>query len=346
MDNIFTEFRRLKQRLRHLTMIAEQANEGIVVVDSNGINRFVNTAAAKMHGYDTRGELVGKQMNVFYTEEQMKSDVLPLVEEVKRRGQLVGPIEHVRSDGTVFPTETKMTLLKDGRDKAVGLIVFVTDMTERRQAEKSLTNRKLELASAKEMLLQQITERKQAEQSFAQQASELTATNENLRQQVCERRQAEEQLEGHREQLEQRTAELASANEKLQQQITERRQSEQSLTQQASELIATNENLRQQVCERRQTIDQLEQRIAELASANEKLQQQITEHRQAEELFRHQMNEMVAANEQLKQQIAEYKDSEEELLENIIEAETPTKEIPLFNPQEIKALSELAKRLR
>ncbi len=283
MGNIFTEFRRFEQRLRHLTMIAEQANEGIVVVDLNGINRFVNTAAAKMHGYDTRGELVGKQMNVFHTEEQMKSDVLALVEEVKRRGQLVGPIEHVRSDGTVFPTETKMTLLKDGRDKSVGLIVFVTDMTERRQAEKSLTNRKLELAFAKEMLLQQITERKQAEQSFAQQASELTATNENLRQQVCERQQAEKSL----------------ANRKL-----------------------------------------------ELASANEKLQQQITEHRQAEESFRQQMNEMVAANEQLKQQIAEHKDSEEELLESIIEAEAPTKKIPLFNPQELKALAELANRLR
>ncbi len=85
---------------------------------------------------------------------------------------------------------------------------------------------------------------------------------------------------------------------------------------------------------------------AELASANEKLQQQITEHRQAEESFRQQMNEMVAANEQLKQQIAEHKDSEEKLLEDIIEAETPTKKTLPFNPQELKALSELAKRLR
>jgi len=241
MDNTFTELRQLEQTLRHLTMIAEQANEGIVVVDFNGINRFVNTAAAKMHGYVTRGELVGKQMDVFHTEEQMKTDVLPLVEEVKRRGQLVGPIEHVRSDGTAFPTETKMTLLKDGRDKAVGLIVFVTDMTERRQAEGQLEDKKAKLSEAGE---------------------------------------------------------------------------------------------------------QLEQRTAELALANEMLQQQITEHRQAEESFRQQMNEMVAANEQLKQQIAEHKDSEEELLEGIIEAETPTEKNLPFNPQELKALSELAKRLR
>ncbi|GAH54980.1 unnamed protein product, partial [marine sediment metagenome] len=230
MDNTFTEFRRLEQTLRYLTMIAEQANEGIVVVDFNGINRFVNTAAAKMHGYVTRGELVGKQMNVFHTEEQMKTDVLPLIEEGKRRGQLVGPIEHVRSDSTVFPTETKMTLLKDGRDKAVGLIVFVTDMTERRQAEKSLTKRNLELASANEKLQQQITERKQVEQSLAQQASELTATNENLHQQVCERRKTIEQLE---RQLEDHNASLSEAEGQLQQQATELAEANEQLEHQA-----------------------------------------------------------------------------------------------------------------
>jgi len=92
--------------------------------------------------------------------------------------------------------------------------------------------------------------------------------------------------------------------------------------------------------------ERLEQRTAELALANEKLQQQITEHRQAEESFRQQMNEMAAANEQLKRQIAEHKDSEEELLEGIIEAKAPTEKKLPFNPQELKALSELAKRLR
>ncbi len=231
MGNIFNEFRRFEQTLRHLTMIAEQANEGIVVVDLNGITRFVNMAATKMHRYVTRNELVGKQINVFHTEEQMKNDVLPLIEEVKRRGQLVGPIEHVRSDGTVFPTETKMTLLKDERDKAVGLIVFVTDMTQRQQAQ--------------------------------------------------------EQLEEYRQQLEQRVKE----------------------------------------------------QTAELAAANTSLQQQLTEHRRDKESFRQQMNELVAANEQLKQQITEHNKLEEELLESIIEAETPMKEIPIFNPQELKALS-------
>ena len=93
--------------------------------------------------------------------------------------------------------------------------------------------------------------------------------------------------------------------------------------------------------------EQLEQRTAELASGNEKLQQQITEHYQAQESLRQQMNEMFAANEQLKRQIDTYKDSEDKLLENvIIEAETPTKETPPFNPQELKALSELAKGMR
>ena len=51
------------------------------------------------------------------------------------------------------------------------------------------------------------------------------------------------------------------------------------------------------------------------------------------------IRQIYAANEQLKQQITEHNKLEEELLESIIEAETPMKEIPMFNPQELKALS-------
>ena len=65
--------------------------------------------------------------------------------------------------------------------------------------------------------------------------------------------------------------------------------------------------------------------IAKLTATNEKLRQE---------------------NAKLRQEIAELNQEEIEVLENIIDAEPPRKEIPLLNPQEIKALSELGKRLR
>ena len=65
--------------------------------------------------------------------------------------------------------------------------------------------------------------------------------------------------------------------------------------------------------------------IAKLTATNEKLRQE---------------------NAKLRQEITELKGEEVELLENIIDAKPPRKEIPALNPQEIKALSELGKRLR
>jgi PAS domain S-box-containing protein len=87
MQNVFTAHKQIEQTLRYLAMIAEQANEGVVMVDLDSSLRFVNEAWARMHGYKTKDELIGKQLSLFHTKEQMKSDVIPLFEETKRCGR-------------------------------------------------------------------------------------------------------------------------------------------------------------------------------------------------------------------------------------------------------------------
>lgn len=56
--------------------------------------------------------------------------------------------------------------------------------------------------------------------------------------------------------------------------------------------------------------------------------------------------ELTSTNEKLRQEIAEFNGEEIEILESIIDAKPPKKEIPGFNPQELRALAELARRLR
>ena len=130
MDSIIAANKQAEQTRWYLTVIAEQTKEAIIVADFSGAIQFVNTAWATMHGYENSKELIGKQINVFHTKEQMKTDVIPFIEEVKHRGQLAGPLEHVRRNGTPFPTEMLMVLLKDRMGKALGLIGFATDITE------------------------------------------------------------------------------------------------------------------------------------------------------------------------------------------------------------------------
>ena len=111
MDSIITPYKQVEQTLRCLTVIAEQTGQGIVVTDLNGVVQFVNTAWAAMHGYENRQTLIGRQIGLFHTKEQMKADIIPFIEEVKRRGRLAGPVDHIRRDRTVFPTEMSMALL-------------------------------------------------------------------------------------------------------------------------------------------------------------------------------------------------------------------------------------------
>lgn len=56
--------------------------------------------------------------------------------------------------------------------------------------------------------------------------------------------------------------------------------------------------------------------------------------------------ELTATNKMLRKEIDELNQEQVEVLEDIIEAEPPMKKIPGFNPQELKALAELARRLR
>jgi cell division protein FtsL len=71
----------------------------------------------------------------------------------------------------------------------------------------------------------------------------------------------------------------------------------------------------------------------------------VARHKQLHRLKR-KIAELTSANEKLRQEIAELNGEEIEILESIIDAKPPKRVVPGFNPQELKALAELARRLR
>ncbi len=311
MDDITAAHEQGEQALRHLTVIAERAREGIVVVDLNGALQYVNTAWATMHGYEAGHELIGKHISIFHTKEQMKTDVIPFMEETKSRGQLAGPVEHVRRDGTPLPTEMLMVVFKDGEGKAAGLICFATDLTEHERTKDELKRYRNHLAEL-----------------VKQQTAELTATNEQLQNQIAAHEPIQNKLQEHRNQLEQRltqqTTELTAANEQLQNQIAEHEQAEQRLKQQTAELTAANEQLQKQIAEHEQAEEHLKQQTNELTAANEQLQNQIAAHEpiqnelqeyrdQLEQHLTQQSDELKATNKRLQHEISKRKQAEERL---------------------------------
>lgn len=116
--------------LRCLAAMAEHSSEAVAVADVEGTLRFANSAWAEMHGYEGRRELVGRKISEFHTQHQMKTDITGFIEEVKRRGQLAGPVGHMRRDGVPFATETRMTAVRDEMGRPIALVIFVKDASE------------------------------------------------------------------------------------------------------------------------------------------------------------------------------------------------------------------------
>ncbi len=278
--------KQVEQLLHHLGMITQQLDQGIAMVDPNGIICFVNVPWAKMHGYKTSYELLGKQISSFYNQEQVKAVLNPLFEETRRRGRSTCAVEHVRADGTTLPTQMKMIVSRNKKGKAVGFIVITTDITQRKRLEEM--------------------------------ATEATTQAKELKEQI----------------------------EQLQRNIHEREHSEGHIKQQADELRSANEQLRHQINEYEQAEECLKQQVAESTTANAQLKDQIVESEKARKELMEQLDALKDSFEEIQYETTEYNEEQEILRAGTDNSEDSGKPIILFNDEKLKAIAELAKRLR
>ena len=59
----------IEQILRHLGIVAEQMDQGVAIVDFDGMIRFVNTPWSVMHGYKKSGQLLGRNIRTFHADQ-------------------------------------------------------------------------------------------------------------------------------------------------------------------------------------------------------------------------------------------------------------------------------------
>ncbi len=119
--------------------LLEAASEGIVIVNANGRIVGVNRKTEEMFGY-SRDELVGETVELLLPERFRGSHLAhrlsyfsePRVRPMGRGLDLAG----LRKDGSEFPVEISLsyTRLEDG----LVAMAFITDITQRKQAERRL----------------------------------------------------------------------------------------------------------------------------------------------------------------------------------------------------------------
>lgn len=121
------------EALRMLERAVEQSIDGIAVVDLAGSTQFLNAAWAEMHEHDVF-DVLGYELGLFHSPEQMQAEVYPLMAEVRDKGGFQGEVGHRRKSGVTFPTWSSVTLLHGESNEPVGMVFIARDISDRRQA--------------------------------------------------------------------------------------------------------------------------------------------------------------------------------------------------------------------
>lgn len=139
---------------------------------------------------------------------------------------------------------------------------------------------------------------------------------------------------------------LTVVTQRLQQEIADRKLGEDQFKIHLDRLVQRIKGQSGQLIKNKEQVghfrDELTEKLAQITAANEQLQQQVAE---KEHYLNQKLAGLIRAVQQLQDNIGDLNQKEIGLLEDIIDAKQPDQETPGLNPQELKALSELAKRL-
>ncbi|MBN2020861.1 MAG: PAS domain-containing protein [Sedimentisphaerales bacterium] len=247
-------------------VITDHALEAIAVLDSNGVVHYANAAWVRMHGYQRRSEVVGRQISAFHNKEQMSSNVLPFLQEVAHRGQISGPVGHIHKNGTEVPTNTTMIALKDETGKMRGVVVYAIDTSEPKKLNDEIGNlkseadkRSAELKLAAARLQERAKELEIVESLLSARGTELSAINKQLWQYMSERGQTQDQLQALKTELAAKEKEAEELSSRLQRQSEEQAKTELRWKTQYSELSKAIKQLHNEVIEmKHQEVEYLE----------------------------------------------------------------------------------------
>ena len=130
-----TERRQAERNLSQLAAIVESSNDAIVSRSLNGKTLSWNAAAERMFGW-TAQEAIGQPITMIIPPAGKRESIIARVS----RGETVEPFEsiHERKDGSIFPSQTTLSAIKDEGGNVTALANIIRDITERTQQEQKI----------------------------------------------------------------------------------------------------------------------------------------------------------------------------------------------------------------
>jgi PAS domain S-box-containing protein len=137
-----TKRKQMEETLRNseekLRQIFESATDAISVIDLEAFIIEANQRTVEMHGFSSKNELLGKSVFELFApceHGRIAANLEKAIEEGAIRG-----VECTlrRADGSEFPGELSINILKDAQGNLFGHITIARDITERREIDEAL----------------------------------------------------------------------------------------------------------------------------------------------------------------------------------------------------------------
>ena len=129
-------YAQVEGQLAHQSQILDQIHESVLTLDLMGYITSWNGGAERLFGYSAL-EAVGRNILFLYADEDGADDA-SLPDPFAEGGGRMMEVRRRKKSGEVFWASLSLTPLRDLDERPVGLIAYLTDITERKLAEERL----------------------------------------------------------------------------------------------------------------------------------------------------------------------------------------------------------------
>lgn len=140
--NDISERRQTERTVKRTFGAMETSIDGMAIINASGECVYVNHAQARIYGYDSPQDLIGKHWLIFYDAHEGKRFLDNIIPTARANGSWFGQVLGRRKDGCKFPQEVSLTYLDDG-----GLIGVTRDISDKERDKEALKRSQEELKS-------------------------------------------------------------------------------------------------------------------------------------------------------------------------------------------------------
>jgi diguanylate cyclase (GGDEF)-like protein/PAS domain S-box-containing protein len=125
-------YAQIEAQLQHQSQILDQIHESVLTMDLTGYITSWNKGAERLFGYSEL-EAVGRNILFLYDDDESTFH-----DAFAQQGGCVMEVRRKKKSGEVFWASLSLSPLSDGAERAIGLIAYLTDITERKLAEERI----------------------------------------------------------------------------------------------------------------------------------------------------------------------------------------------------------------